>query len=215
MMQVSLNWATPNAEQAMADIARRSSPENIGNDPVKLLSYCIRNKHWSVFEMANICLDITTTRDIGRQILRHSTLRPQEFSQRYADARKLGGPVLRECRMQDPKNRQNSLPCDDRVIADWWRIEQQIVWDVAACAYSAALDRGIAKEVARAVLPEGMQPTSMTLNGPVRTWLHFCDLRMGHGTQKECMDVAKSCYAVVSDLLPAACAAWDDVRSKG
>lgn len=211
-MEVSLNWATPNAEQAMADIARRSSPENIGNDPVKLLAYCIREKHWSVFEMANICLDITTTRDIGRQILRHSTLRPQEFSQRYADARKLGGPVLRECRMQDHRNRQNSLPCDDAGLSAWWECEQQKVWDQAVSAYSAALDRGIAKEVARAVLPEGMTPTSMTLNGPVRTWLHFCDLRTGHGTQTECVDVAKRCYAIVSYLLPAVCRAWDEVR---
>jgi thymidylate synthase (FAD) len=163
--------------------------------------------------MANVCLDIVTTRDIGRQILRHSSLRPQEFSQRYADARKLGGPVYRECRMQDTKNRQNSLPCADASLTEWWRTEQQIVWDVAAEAYAQALERGIAKEVARAVLPEGIQPTSMTFNGPVRTWLHFCNLRMGHGTQAECMDVAKACWAIISEHLPITCAAWDEVRS--
>jgi thymidylate synthase (FAD) len=214
-MQASLRWATPNGEQLLADMARISAPENIGKDAAKLIGYLIRNKHWSPFEMINACIDITTTRDIGRQILRHSSLRPQEFSQRYADARKLGGPVFRECRMQDTKNRQNSLPCDDLAISAWWRIEQQIVWDVAACAYSAALDRGIAKEVARAVLPEGLQPTAMVFNGTLRSWLHFCDLRMGHGTQSECMAVAKACYAIIAEQFPAMVAAWDEVRAAG
>jgi thymidylate synthase (FAD) len=214
-MLVSLNWATPNGEQLIADIARVSSPENIGNDPTKLITYLLRHKHFSPFEMVNACLNITTTRDIGRQILRHSSLRPQEFSQRYADARKLGDPVYRECRMQDPVNRQNSLPCEDEALAAWWQACQERVHAVTSEIYEHALHRGIAKEVARAVLPEGMTPTSMTFNGPLRTWLHFCDLRMGNGTQRECMDVATAAYAIISAHFPITCAAWDEVRSCG
>lgn len=211
-MNVTLRWATPDGEQLLADIARISSPENIGNDATKLIGYLLRHKHFSPFEMVNVCLDIETTRDIGRQILRHN-MRPQEFSQRYADVGKLGGPVFRECRMQDPVNRQNSLPCDDAGIAEWWRMEQQAIWDHAATVYRAALSMGVAKEVARAVLPEGMTPTAMVFNGNLRSWLHFCDLRMGHGTQSECMDVAKACYDIVRQQFPAACAAWDAVRA--
>lgn len=211
-MEVSLRWVTPNGDQMISDMARISAPENVGADPVKLIGYLIRNEHWSPFEMVNLCLNITTTRDIGRQILRHSTLRPQEFSQRYADVRKLGGePVFRPARMQDPNNRQASLPCEDETLAEMWLLHQQLCWDYAIQSYKWALDNGIAKEVARVVLPEGMTPTAMAFNGPLRSWLHFCRLRMGTGTQTECTAIATACYEIVAEHFPAACAAWDEV----
>lgn len=208
-MSVRTIWATPNGDQLLADIARVSAPGREGYDATKLIAYLIRHKHWSPFEMVSLCLEITTTRDIGRQILRHSTLRPQEFSQRYADVRELGEPVLRNTRMQHPTNRQASLPCDTPALREWWKVEQQEVWDRAIQAYARALDHGIAKEVARAVLPEGLTPTRMFFTGPLRSWLHFCELRMGHGTQAECTTVATAAYEHVTRAFPLATAAFN------
>lgn len=206
--KAAIVWTTPNADQLLADMARVSAPENMGNDPVSLIGYLIRERHWSPFEMVNMCVGFVTTRDIGRQILRHD-LKPQEFSQRYADVRKLGGPIIREARLQDTKNRQNSLPCDDQALSDWWRQQQVENWNRVVSVYGEALKRGIAKEVARAMLPEGNTPSLMFFNGLVRNWLHFCELRTGNGTQKECVEVAQSIYAQLQTVAPYTCEAFE------
>lgn len=189
--EVTLNWITPNAEQVVVDDARISNPGSEGKPPHTLIGYLLRNQHWSPFEMVNMSVKVETTRDIGRQLLRHWTLRPQEFSQRYADIRVIAEEgVLRECRMQDSVNRQSSHKTDDEDLAEWWRTAQQDVWNVATHVYGAALERGIAKEVARVVMPEGMTPTVMKFNGNLRSWIHFYNLRSGHGTQSEATQIA-------------------------
>lgn len=210
-MSVSLVWATPDADAQVAYLARVSAPENQSKTETapRLISFLIRERHWSPFEMVNICLEIHAPRDIGRQILRHPSIRPQEFSQRYADVRKLGEPYYRTARMQDRKNRQNSIVCEDPDVLDWWAREQQAVWERAVGAYVGALDRGIAKEVARAVLPEGMTPTRMYFNGNLRSWLHFCDVRRGHGTQSETIAIANQVWAVLEEVCPVTTQAWD------
>lgn len=192
MSNVKLVWLTPNAEQLVSDMARVSAPENQGLPPGKLLAYCVRNAHWSIFEMVNVCVEIETTRDIARQILRHRSFSFQEFSQRYAEVDKLPKADLREARLQDTKNRQNSIETDDAALADWWHGAQHDVRQAALSAYDAALDRGIAKEVARAVLPEGLTTSRMYMNGTLRSWMHFVNLRSGNGTQKECMMIAQA-----------------------
>lgn len=191
MHTVELNWITPNAEQVVVDDARISNPGHGGEAPGRLLGYLIRNQHWSPFEMVNMSVKVTTTRDIGRQLLRHWTIRPQEFSQRYADIRLIAeSAVLRECRLQHPTNRQSSLPCDDEKTNLWWEETQREVWEFAVKQYGRALDRGIAKEVARVLMPEGMTPTVMKFNGNLRSWIHFYQLRSGHGTQSEATQIA-------------------------
>ncbi len=209
---VSLVWATPSADAMIADMARVSAPANVGKEAAGLIAYLIRHKHWSPFEMSNVCMEVHAPRDIGRQILRHSSLRPQEFSQRYADVRILGKPYIREARMQDPKNRQNSLPCPDPDLVMWWEEEQMEVWNRAARAYTAALDRGLAKEVARIVLPEGMTPSKMYFNGNIRSWLHYCDVRKGNGTQKEHQVIAEAAWGVLRQVVPACVEAWEKVN---
>jgi len=206
--KVQIVWATPNADQLIADMARVSAPENIGNNPVNLIGYLIRERHWSPFEMVNMCVGFVTTRDIGRQILRHQ-LKPQEFSQRYADVRKLGGPIFREARLQDLKNRQNSFETDNEELANWWLAAQAENWNNVVRIYDEALKRGIAKEVARAIMPEGNTPTLMFFNGYIRNWLHFCELRTGNGTQKECIEVAKSVYNELRKVVPHTCEAFE------
>jgi len=212
-MTVSLVWATPDADALIARIARVSNPANEGNEATapRLLAYLIRHGHWSPFEMASVCMEIVTTRDIGRQLLRHS-LRPQEFSQRYADVRALGEPVFREARLQDPTNRQASIPCQDEAIQAEWLRRQQAQWDAAVDNYTWAMDRGFAKEVARVVMPEGNTPTRMYFSGQVRQWLHFCALRRGHGTQPEATAVAEGAWDVLRGVCPAVVQAWEDGR---
>lgn len=202
MTVAKLIWTTPNAEQLISDMARVSAPENQGLPPGKLLSYCVRNAHWSIFEMANVCIEINTTRDIARQILRHRSFSFQEFSQRYATVDKLPDAPVREARLQDTKNRQNSIGTTDDALQHWWTREQEHVQEVAHAAYEQALFRGMAKEVARSVLPEGLTPSRMYMNGTLRSWMHFCKLRTGNGTQKECQEVAVAVNAILAEEFP-------------
>lgn len=202
---VSLKWATPDGDAMIAELARVSNPANQGNTETapRLIAYCIRNQHWSIFEMASMCVEINTTRDIGRQILRHRSFSFQEFSQRYADVSALGDPVFREARMQDPKNRQASAPIEsDSHAYHWWRGSQDDVWHYCTNRYEQALAGGIAKEQARAVLPEGITPTRMYMVGNVRSWIHYCGLRTTPGTQKEHRDIAIAAWATLSLAFP-------------
>lgn len=201
-MSVKLVWATPNAEQLISDMARVSNPANHGLPPGKLLGYLVRNRHWSPFEMASACFEIECPRDIGRQILRHRSFSFQEFSQRYAAVDVLPAAPLREARMQDQINRQNSLSTDDAELKQWWKVEQEKLVAHAAQIYRAALDRGIAKEQARAVLPEGLTMSRIFMAGTVRSWMHFCGVRTDAGTQKEHREIAEQINVEMIKLFP-------------
>lgn len=184
------------ASDFIAYAARVSNPSNQMNTATseKLLKYCARHAHWSVFEMSNVVMEIETTRDIARQILRHRSFSFQEFSQRYADPTKYLGFVTREARLQDNKNRQNSIEVDDNLLQnEWYRSQQRVLFAVER-EYKWAIDNGIAKEQARAVLPEGLTISRMYMNGNIRSWIHYCQLRMTEGTQKEHREVAKSAW---------------------
>lgn len=197
-----LKWITPDAEKMVIDCARVSSDPDAKKMPdERLLAYLIRNDHFSPFEMGNMCLEIFTTRDIARQILRHRSFSFQEFSQRYADVEILGNEVIREARMQHPTNRQMSLPCEYDLLAKWWEEKQKILFDMSIEAYDEALGEGIAKEVARAILPEGLTPSRMFMNGTLRSWIHFIKVRSHETAQKEVRLVAQS----VSDVLREHC----------
>jgi thymidylate synthase (FAD) len=191
------------ASDLLAYCARVSNPANQANSETapRLLAYLVRNQHWSPFEMASMTVEITTTRDIARQILRHRSFSFQEFSQRYAA--QLAAPVLREARMQDAKNRQASNANDDRELADWWEHQQGRIAAATAEVYQAALASGIAKEVARSVLPEGMTESVLYMAGTIRSWIHYCQLRTTLGTQKEHRDVARACCDIVTEQFPA------------
>lgn len=185
------------AEEFIAYAARVSNPGNqINNETApKLLRYLAKHSHWSPFEMVSVCMEIKTTRDIGRQILRHRSFSFQEFSQRYAIV--ADQLEFREARLQDEKNRQNSIETDDATIHSAWKTAQEEVAKVAQDAYDWALKRGIAKEQARAVLPEGMTRSTMYMNGTLRSWIHYCGLRGSHGTQKEHMEIAKQAWELI------------------
>lgn len=200
-MKVELVWATPDIEEKVAYCARVSNPENQMNKETapKLLKYLMKHKHWSPFEMANVCMEIETTRDIARQILRHRSFSFQEFSQRYAIVNDFD---MREARLQDDKNRQNSLKTDDVELQHWWQSTQLRVQTEAQFMYQAALNRGIAKEQARALLPEGMAKSRMYMNGTLRSWLHYIEVRTDPSTQKEHRDVAEACKKVLTELCP-------------
>lgn len=189
-------------EELVAYCARVSNPGNQANHETapRLLNYLTRNHHWSPFEMAHAVVEITTTRDIARQILRHRSFSFQEFSQRYAAI--TDEMVMREPRMQDTKNRQNSLATEDQDIADWWQGAQDRIAFETADVYAHALKLGIAKEVARAVLPEGMTPSRLYMAGPVRSWIHYIQLRAGNGTQKEHREVAVKCRDELLKVMP-------------
>lgn len=194
--------APMNADQFIAYAARVSNPANQMNNETseKLLKYCVRNSHWSVFEMVNVVMEIETTRDIARQILRHRSFSFQEFSQRYADPTKDLGFVTRDARLQDTKNRQNSIDVDDMQLQnDWFRAQQRVLFAVQR-EYEWAIKNGIAKEQARAVLPEGLTVSRMYMNGTLRSWIHYCELRMGNGTQKEHRIVAESAWLELCKL---------------
>lgn len=201
MSKVSLVWATPDIENAVAYCARVSNPSNQANNETapKLLKYLMKNKHWSPFEMANVCMEIETTRDIARQILRHRSFSFQEFSQRYAEATEFD---IRECRMQDTKNRQNSLVTEDQYLKHWWNAAQLRVQDEAELVYKQALSKGIAKEQARALLPEGLTMSKMYMNGTLRSWLHYVEIRCDEATQKEHREVANQCKDIIMGLCP-------------
>lgn len=190
-------------EDYIAYVARVSNPNNQNNKLTtkKLLKYLAREKHWSPFEMGDIVLEVETTRDIGRQIIRHRSFVFQEFSQRYADPTQLGFE-LSEARLQDTVNRQNSLETNDTTIHEDWDLRQQIIINSAQAAYRWAIERGIAKEQARKILPEGLTMSRMYMKGSIRSWIHYCDLRMGNGTQKEHREVATLCWDVVLRVIP-------------
>ena len=206
-MNVRLVSPTPGANllDKIAMMARVSNPNNQENNRTaeKLVRYLIKHKHWSPFEMANIVLEINTTRDIGRQILRHRSFSFQEFSQRYADVGDIGYPYeLKETRMQDETNRQNSTETDDISLHQKWVQQQTKVIDIASAAYKWALDSGIAKEQARAVLPEGLTISRMYMQGSVRSWIHYVDLRSSVETQKEHREIARECAACIECVFP-------------
>lgn len=198
------------AQDLIAYCARVSNPANQMNKETseKLIKYLIKHKHWSPLEMVNVCLEIETTRDIAHQIVRHRSFAFQEFSQRYANPEEMGEMfVIREARMQDEKNRQNSIDIDttdatQRIIAETWAEAQQEVIDLAKRTYDWAIDNGIAKEQARVVLPEGNTKTRLYMNGTLRSWVHYIDLRSENGTQKEHADVAIECAKVIKDVFP-------------
>ncbi len=192
------------AQELIAFCARVSNPSNQFNMDTadKLIRYLIKHKHWSPLEMVSACLEITTTRDIARQILRHRSFSFQEFSQRYADPTKDLDFVLREARLQDEKNRQNSIDTNDAALKAWWDAKQKFIIDTVRETYTEAIERGIAKEQARAILPEGNTVSRLYMNGTLRSWIHFIDLRSGNGTQKEHMEVARECAQVIAEAFP-------------
>jgi len=192
-------------EDLVSYIARVSNPSNQQNTLTaeRLLKYLVKHKHWSPFEMVNVVIEIETTRDIARQILRHRSFSFQEFSQRYADPTKDLGFVTREARLQDHKNRQNSIETDDQNLSKLWQVKQSQLTHEARLAYKWAIDNGIAKEQARAVLPEGLTVSRMYMNGTLRSWIHYCDLRMSNGTQKEHREIATSCWNLIVNEFPA------------
>jgi thymidylate synthase (FAD) len=196
-----------NAQDLIAFCARVSNPTNQYNSETseKLLNYLAKHSHWSPFELVNICIEINTTRDIARQLLRHRSFTFQEFSQRYADPADLGEQfVYREARLQDTKNRQNSIECNDiSLSADWLNMQAKVI-DAAKEAYQWAIDNGIAKEQARVVLPEGNTKSRLYVNGTVRSWIHYIQLRSANGTQKEHMELAREIAAVIAKLFPLA-----------
>ena len=189
------------ASELVAYTARVSNPANQSNKKTapKLLQYLMREDHWSPFEMVHMTMEIQTTRDIARQILRHRSFSFQEFSQRYAEATEWD---TREARLQDPKNRQNSVETEDRLLQESWNMQQATVIRAAKEAYNWALERGIAKEQARAVLPEGNTISTLYMAGSLRSWIHYCQLRRANGTQKEHMIVADQCWDVIGQHFP-------------
>jgi thymidylate synthase (FAD) len=220
MMKIQLiSYSTPtpefrdqgieDAQDLIAFCARVSNPSNQFNTETseKLIKYLIKHKHWSPLECVSVCLSIETTRDIARQMLRHRSFSFQEFSQRYADPTKDLSFVIRETRLQDNKNRQNSLELDPEndgqsILAGTWRNKQQQIIDAVTEAYTWAVENGIAKEQARVVLPEGLTVSRMYCNGTIRSWLHFIEVRTGPETQKEHREVAQACAKVISEIFP-------------
>ena len=194
------------AQELIAYCARVSNPSNQLNTDTseKLINYLVKHAHWSPLEMVSACVEIETTRDIARQILRHRSFAFQEFSQRYADPTKDLSFVLREARLQDTKNRQNSVETDDEELKARWDLMQQRVIDEAKYAYQWAIDNGIAKEQARAVLPEGNTVSRVYMNGTLRSWIHFIELRSANGTQKEHQLVAVACAQAIAAIFPMA-----------
>jgi len=196
------------AQELIAYCARVSNPSNQLNTDTseKLIRYLIKHQHWSPLEMVSACIEITTTRDIARQILRHRSFSFQEFSQRYADPTQDLSFVLREARKQDPKNRQNSIALEptigDAMLQDQWRDKQLELIKLAKETYQWAVDKGIAKEQARAVLPEGNTVSKLYMNGTLRSWVHFIQLRSANGTQLEHQEVAKACAKVIATVFP-------------
>lgn len=191
----------PNLTDLIAYCARVSNPDNAANQDTsaRLIEYLAKNAHWSPFEMVSVCLEITTTRDISRQILRHRSFSFQEFSQRYA---KVADFVTREARLQDTKNRQNSIQTDDNTLRDEWKSKQEEIINKSKEVYEWALSKGIAKEQARVVLPEGLTVTKLFMNGTIRSWIHYCQLRTHNGTQLEHAEIAKAIASVINKICP-------------
>jgi len=190
----------------VAFCARVSNPANQINEQTseKLVRYLVKHAHWSPLEMVDVTLEIDTTRDIAHQIIRHVSFRFQEFSQRYQDVAALDKNMFEfsEFRLQDTTNRQNSIETDDPENALWWLETQREITDLAAARYHEALERGLAKELARKILPEGLTKTRLYMKGSIRSWVHYCDLRSANGTQKEHMMIAQECAKTISELFP-------------
>jgi thymidylate synthase (FAD) len=201
-----VNQGIDDAQELVAYCARVSNPSNQLNTDTseKLIKYLVKHQHWSPLEMVSACIEITTTRDIARQILRHRSFSFQEFSQRYADPTKDLDFVLRAARLQDTKNRQNSIETNDEDLALWWDEAQQEVIALVRKHYARAIERGIAKEQARAILPEGNTVSRLYMNGTLRSWIHFIELRSANGTQKEHQEVALACARVIAQIFPMA-----------
>jgi thymidylate synthase (FAD) len=198
------NLGIDDAQELIAYCARVSNPSNQFNSETseKLIRYLVKHAHWSPLEMVSACVEITTTRDIARQILRHRSFSFQEFSQRYADPTKDLKFVTREARLQDPKNRQNSVEVEDQLLQnEWYRAQQRVIY-AAQREYEWAIKNGIAKEQARAVLPEGLIESRLYMNGTLRSWIHFIELRSGNGTQKEHQLIALACAKAIAAIFP-------------
>jgi thymidylate synthase (FAD) len=195
-----------NMTELVAFCARVSNPSNQSNKDTseKLIRYLVKNQHWSPLEMVSMCLEIETTRDIARQILRHRSFSFQEFSQRYADPTQELDFVTREARLQDTKNRQNSIETDNLALQSFWETRQKRVIEEAKNAYEWAIANGIAKEQARAVLPEGLTVSRLYMNGTLRSWIHYIQLRSANGTQKEHKEIALKCAEVIAKVFPMA-----------
>ncbi len=206
------------ANELIAWAARVSNPSNQNNTETapRLVRYLIKHEHWSPLEIVHVSMEIKTTRDIARQILRHRSFSFQEYSQRYADPTKDLGFVRREARLQDAKNRQNSVELgpDENRLAEEWQVMQQSVVNAAKMAYAWATERGIAKEQARAVLPEGCTESVMIMSGSLRSWVHYCQLRMDKATQKEHRIVAEQCWEIICHHFPDVMTALDDLAEQ-
>jgi len=209
MRNAKLIWVTPDADKLVAFCARVSNPENQDNENISgLLAYCARNHHWSVFEMATAVIEINTTRDIGRQILRHRSFSFQEFSQRYANIESLSESALRECRLQDAKNRQNSIQTNDEDLADWWSEAQWKIMEKSSMLYNLAIRKGIAKEQARALLPEGLTSSRMYMSGTLRSWVTYLQTRLDPSTQREHRLIAQQVLEILRTVAPVTMAAF-------
>ena len=208
-MKVNLITVTPDAEKHIAYCARVSNPSNQNNESIAgLLKYCIKHQHWSIFEQAFMTLEIATTRGLAAQILRHRSFTYQEFSQRYAESTALGDIELPELRRQDDKNRQNSIDDLDPKVVEKLNRQMNTLFSSAYSLYNQMLDEGVAKECARFVLPLAT-PTRLYMSGTVRSWLHYIELRTGHGTQKEHIEIASECKRIFSEQFPTiASAMW-------
>ena len=207
-MTVKLQWATPDIDKQIMFMARVSNPEGQNSEKIRLLYYCMEEGHVSPFDMANACLEVNTSRDIARQILRHSSFKFQEFSQRYQTVDKLPPAPLRECRLQDEKNRQNSIPSDSEYLNQWWMMAQHRLITEAEFLYEQAISKGIAKEQARALLPEGLTPSRLYMNGTMRSWIFYLKQRLANGTQKEHTEVAQQAIDVLRTVAPITMAAF-------
>jgi len=208
-MNVSLVSVSPDAEKHMAYCARVSNPNNQDNENYAgLLRYCIKHQHWSIFEQAFMTLEINTTRGLAAQILRHRSFTYQEFSQRYADSNLLGEIELPELRRQDTKNRQNSIDDLDPAVVEKLEKQMNTLFSSSLALYNQMLESGVAKECARFVLPLAT-PTRIYMSGSVRSWVHYIDLRSGHGTQKEHMDIANACKSIFTEQFPTVSAALE------
>ena len=199
-----LNDGIENVQDLIAFCARVSNPSNQLNTETadRLINYLVKHKHWSPLEMTSACLEVETTRDIARQFLRHRSFSFQEFSQRYADPTQDLEFEIREARLQDTKNRQNSIEVEDPQLARWWFDEQRrLLWMIKQ-SYAEAIKKGIAKEQARAILPEGNTVSRMYMNGTLRSWIHFIELRSANGTQKEHQEVARACAQAIAEIFP-------------
>lgn len=202
MQKVTLQWATPDIDKQIMFMARVSNPEHQHSEKTRLLYYCMEEGHVSPFDMANVCLEIDTTRDIGRQILRHNSFKFQEFSQRYAAVDLLPEVGTRECRLQDEKNRQASLETDDKELISAWEQWQLDVLHIATERYKAALANGIAKEQARVLLPEGLTSSRLYMNGTLRSWIFYLKQRLHDSTQKEHREIARMALAELRVVAP-------------